>query len=134
MMLNLKKFFNNLFFKERQVKDLVKWKDVKDSVKKDENFIEFIDTDGKRWFQTFTFSFVDIDTIKDVEHEQMLMHLVIYEFRINRYQVLPKCFRIGNYLTLRGLVNSSNEIWSIKKIEERYSIYPITLLYKEALL
>lgn len=134
MMLNLKKFFNNLFFKERQVKDLVKWKDVKDSVRKDENFIEFIDTDGKRWFQTFTFSFVDIDTIKDVEHEQMLMHLVIYEFRKNRHQLLPKCYCVGNYLTIRGIVNSSNEIWSIKKIEERYSIYPIALLYTEALL
>jgi hypothetical protein len=113
---------------------LVKWGGFTQSVQSDENFIEFIDHNNELWYQRFSFRFTTLNEFKDLEHELKTLHLVLFEFDLYSKDKINFYSKTGHYLSVRNVVNSTNEVWSIKTISEKYVMHPLGKLYQDVLI
>lgn len=129
----LKNFGSKKELTDKNIKTIVIWKEAVTRVEKDKNFIEFLDHRGELWYQTFTFKLNQVDTIRDEEHELKLLHLVAHEFSLYQQRKIGFFSQLGYYVSVKGLVGSSNEVWSIQSVQHRYSMFPLQKLYQDVI-
>jgi hypothetical protein len=115
---------------EHTEKPVVNWGWCTQLVHKDDNFIEFYDAMGELWYQRFSIDWGAVSHIKDLDHEIQLLYIVCHEFKKDRCKQIAFYARTGDYVTVRGMENSTGEVWKILMVKNRLTNWTLRKIYQ----
>jgi hypothetical protein len=111
-------------------KNIVRWGWFTQHVQADENFIEFYDGMGEIWYQRFSIDWEVVPQIRDLDHELRLLYVVVHEFTKERSNEVAFYSGIGEYVSVRGVNNSTGEVWKINSVKNRLTSWTLRKIYR----